>query len=170
MWAASPARKSRPYCMGSTTKLCILATFFCRTGPSTQFPAFLGRQADLKLLPDFLVGPQAKILVRGALDIEAADLRRAHAEQREAALMIGVDQFLRRWRRLGENAQPSEGIIPLVNRERARRNRRAADAVKAVAAGDEITDQLGLLAFILEKNARPRRLEIVHADVFGFKK
>jgi hypothetical protein len=48
----------------------------------------------LKLLPNLLVRPEGKILLRRALDIKAADLWRTHAEQGKAALMIGVNQFL----------------------------------------------------------------------------
>ena len=37
MCAASPARKSRPNCIGSTTKLRMSVTFFSSTGPSRSF-------------------------------------------------------------------------------------------------------------------------------------
>ena len=111
-----------------------------------------------------------KILVWRALDVQAADLRRAHAEQGEAALMIGVDQLLRRRWRLRENTQPSERIIPLVNGKGACGNGGAADAVKAVAAGNEIAGEFGLLSAVLEKNPRPRSRKVAHADVLDFKK
>src|ERR1700746_3012600 len=118
-----------------------------------QLPAFLRRQADLKFAPNLVVGPERKIFIRRALDVEAADFRRTHAEQGKTTLGGGVDQFLRRWRRLSENAEPPERIISLVDGERVRGNRRAADAVKAVAADDKIAGQFGLLAFVVETNS-----------------
>src|SRR5207302_5004357 len=96
--------------------------------------------------------------------------RRAHAEQGEAALMIGVDQLLRRGWRLREDAQPCKRIIPLVNGESPSGNGGAADAVKAVAAGDEVAGEFGLQPAVLEKNPRPRSRNVAHADFLDLKK
>ena len=47
-----------------------------------------------QLLPDPVLGPGGRVLVSGHLQVEAADLGRPHALQREAALVVGVDQLL----------------------------------------------------------------------------
>ena len=67
----------------------------------------LAVQARLELVPDLLVGPVVGIVVRVTLDVEAAQLRRAHAVQREAALVARVDQLLGRGRDLGEDPEPA---------------------------------------------------------------
>src|SRR5437879_13839249 len=71
---------------------------------------------------------------------------------------------------MGEEAQPSERIIPLVNLERAGGNGWAADAMKAVTAGNKITGQFRFQPVVLEKNSRPRRCKILHAHILDFKK
>ncbi len=146
MCAASPARNSLPYCIGSTTKLRMPVMPFCSTGPSCNFQFSSPREPDLQFLPDFLVRPIQEVFVGAALEIEAADVRRAHAEQGETALVVGVDEFFRGRRGFGENAQPGERIHAIESGEHAFGYRRAADAMKAVAAGDEIADQFARLA------------------------
>ncbi len=58
-----------------------------------ELPVFDCGKPRLQLLPDSLVGPLVDVLIGRALEIEAADFRRAHAEQSEAALMVGVNQL-----------------------------------------------------------------------------
>ena len=53
----------------------------------------------MQLVPDALVGPRVERVVGRALDVEAGELGRAHAVQREAALVVGVDQLVERRRR-----------------------------------------------------------------------
>ena len=65
----------------------------------------------LQLLPDALVRPLVEWLVGAALEVEARELRRAHAVEREAALVVGVDQLLVRRRGLGEDAEPAERVL-----------------------------------------------------------
>ena len=89
-------------------------------------------------------------LVRRHLKIEARDRRRAHAEQREAALVERVDELVGGRRRLGENPEPAERVDALVDGEHAGWNRRPADAVKAIAAGDEIAVNLVFGAAVAE--------------------
>ena len=48
-----------------------------------------------------------------------------------------------------------------------RRHAGAADAVEAVAAGDEVAGELVRLAVLLVGDARPRPVEVVHRDVGG---
>ena len=146
MCAASPARNSLPYCIGSTTKLRMPVMPFCSTGPSSSFQFSSPASLDLQLLPDFLVRPIQKVFVGTALEIKAADARRTHAEQRETAIVVGVDEFFRRRRRFGENAQPAERIHAIESGENAFGQRRAADAMITVAASDEIADEFARLA------------------------
>src|SRR6185503_3746695 len=60
-------------------------------------------------------------------------------QEREAALVMRVDELVHRRRHLRENAEPAERICAL---ERLSRNRLPADAVEAVAAGDRVALQL----------------------------
>ena len=108
----------------------------------------------MKFVPDFGVGPQRDVFVGLALDVEAADLSRTHAEEREATIVIGVNQLFRRWRGFGKNTEPAEWIFAVVNLQRARANRGAGDAVKTVATGDEIAGDRVLLAVKFELNSR----------------
>ena len=55
------------------------------------------------------------VFVRRALQVQPRDLRRAHAEEREAALVEAVDQLVGRRRGVGENAEPGERIDALVD-------------------------------------------------------
>ena len=109
-WAArcAPRRRSGTgarYCIGSTTKLRIAEMPFSVTGTFGECPA-VGREPRLQLLPDARVGPFVDALIGGHLQVQAADARRPHAEQREAALVIAVDELLARRRDSGENAEP----------------------------------------------------------------
>ena len=63
MCAASPARNSRPYCIGSATKLRIAVTPFCITGPSPSVAAVVRLQPPPQLVPDARVGPLVDVLV-----------------------------------------------------------------------------------------------------------
>lgn len=88
MCAESPARNRLPYCIGSATKV----------------------RMQAQLVPDPLIGPEAELLIRRALQIEPRDRRRANAEERESALVVRVDQFFGRGRRFGQDSQPGERI------------------------------------------------------------
>ena len=68
MCALSPARNSRPYCIGSTTKLRIGVMPFCSIAPSCE----LARAAEalVQLVPDARVRPVLDVLVVVALQIE----------------------------------------------------------------------------------------------------
>ena len=65
-------------------------------------------------------------------------------------VMEGVDQLLRRWRSLDEDAEPPKGIGSGVLRARILGDPAPAHPERAVAAGDVVTGDLLLLA-ILEK-------------------
>jgi hypothetical protein len=45
-------------------------------------------------MPDSVIGPIVDVLIGTYLDVQPADFRSSHAEQGEAALMIGIDQFV----------------------------------------------------------------------------
>ena len=84
-----------------------------------------------------------------ALEVHALHVGRAGRDQREAALVVGVDQLVRGRRRLGQDAEPAERIDPeVVLAHAAFRNGRAADAVAAVAAGDEVAGEFLVLALL----------------------
>ncbi len=74
----------------------------------------------------------------------------AHAGQGEAALMVGIDQLFGAGRHVGQDAQPAEGINPLELAAHTRRDGLAADAMEAVAAGDELAVQpVGLAVLVV---------------------
>ena len=136
MWAASPARYRRPCCIGSATKLRMPVTPFSRIGPSASVQP---RRAEprLQLGPDALVGPLGDVLVVAHLEVEAAERRRAQAEQREAALVVRVDELVARRRRRRRGCRASR----TGSRARTIRSTPAGidgrrHAVEAVAAGD----------------------------------
>src|SRR5262249_19077461 len=60
---------------------------------------------------------------------------------------------------------PSERIFAVIDREHARRDAGAADAMKAVAAADEIALDRLVAAAMTEADLRPRAGDIVQADV-----
>ena len=74
-----------------------------------------------------------------------------------------VDQLLRGRRRCGQDAEPGEGIDPLEDAQHALRDRRPADAVEAVAAGDEVAVELAHLAVIAEADRGLVAVEVVQA-------
>src|SRR5438552_1667705 len=62
-------------------------------------------------------------------------------------------------------AAAPERIFEIVDARRRRPDARPADAVKAVAAADEIAAELIEPAAVAETDFRARALEVVHADV-----
>src|SRR5262245_10046284 len=122
-------------------------------------------EAGMQFLPDARVRPVLDVVVRRALQIEPRQGRRAHGVKREAALVIGIDQLVFGRRRFGQNSDPAEGIFAIIGRERGGRNARPANAVKTVAAADEVAAELFLLAVVPEANFRRAAAEIVHAHV-----
>src|SRR5262249_46384028 len=116
--------------------------------PFGQRPAVVGREPGLELRPDSLVRPVGDVVVGIALEVEALDLRRARADQGEAALVVVVDQLFSGPRRPGEDAEPAERVQPRVLGQPSRRYGWPRDAVEAVAAGDEVAGQLTGLAVV----------------------
>ena len=71
-------------------------------------------QPKPELIPDAILRPGVHRLVGVDLKVEAADLRGPHAVQRKAALVVGVDQFVRRGRRLRQDPEPGKWIAAFV--------------------------------------------------------
>ena len=105
-------------------------------------------------------GQFVNVLVVIALQIEPRQRRRAHGVEREAAVGVGIDQLVIRRRRLRQNAEPAERIIALEHAEHAVGNARPADAVEAVAAGDEVAIDLLRAALMREADLRLRSRSI----------
>ena len=80
--------------------------------------------------------------------------------------MVRVDELVIRWRDLREDPEPTKRVLARERAQRAVRNGRAAYAVVAVAARDHVALEIDLLASMPKANSRPRRLELVHADLF----
>src|SRR6266702_7165774 len=96
-----------------------------------------------------------------------AALGRAHGAERKAAGVVGVDEFVADRRRIGQNAEPAERIDPLELLDRRRRDAGAADAVKAVATGDEVAIDLVGDAVLDPGYARVTTVEIMRLYVLG---
>ncbi len=110
MCAASPARNSRPCCIGSTTKLRIPVTPFSRIGPSLSVqPSSPSRAWSSSQIRSS--GHVVDVLVRRALQVEPGDAAasaccaarsRARARRRSAPRSTGPP---------GEDAEPAERVL-----------------------------------------------------------
>jgi hypothetical protein len=86
--------------------------------------------------------------------------------QGEAALVVGVDQFLVRRRRLDQDAQPGERVDVVVGLQHAVRDGRPADAVETVAARDHVgRELLRRAARVPEGHPGVVAGDVVHFDV-----
>ena len=81
---------------------------------SKMVPALTSPSRVPQLVPDPVVGPVLDVLVGGDLEVQPADLLRAHRVQREPALVPGVDQLVGGGLRLGEDPEPAELIDVVV--------------------------------------------------------
>src|SRR5262249_49883535 len=111
--AASPARKRRPNCIGSTTKLRMPVRLFSITGPSCSFHTIVGFESLMQFRPHAVVGPALEVFLGRHLDVQPRDLGRTHAVERKAALMGRINELVVRRRRFGEQAEPRKGIRAL---------------------------------------------------------
>jgi hypothetical protein len=80
--------------------------------------------------------------------------------------VVGVDQFVRSRRHAGKDSKPSKRIHALVHAKHAGRNRRPANAVKAVAPGNEIAFQFFDGSSVLEANLGIC-VDVMNASGFG---
>jgi hypothetical protein len=92
----------------------------------------------LELGPDALVGPVFDLLGDQDLEVQARDLAGAHRLKREPVRVTRVDEFVHRRPDAGR-IEPAELVLVVERRDDAVEDRRPADAVEAVAAGDEVT-------------------------------
>jgi hypothetical protein len=139
---------------------------FLDDGTFGEFPAVMRGEALVEFAPDAMIGPERKVFIGRALEIEAADFGRAHGKQRKATMVMDVNEFLGCRRRLREDAEPAEGIVAFVNGEDARGDGGAADSVEAVATGDEVAIEALGGAIVLERDVGIRGVERVERD-FG---
>ncbi len=87
--------------------------------------------------------------------------------ERKAACVIGVDEFVVDGRNVGEKPEPAEGINLLEGVEALALDRGAADAVKAVAAGNVVAvDAVGDTVLLIGDIGRGT-VEIMRRDVGG---
>ena len=84
--------------------------------------------------------------------------------EREPALVVREDQHVGGGRDCGQNPEPSERVVALIDTEHARRDRVARDPLESVAPRYEIAAQLLLDALVAEANARLLGIEAVQAD------
>ena len=140
---------------------------FSIEGPVTRSSAALLVQPSLQLVPEPLVRPLVDVILERTLQVIAAAVHRAHGAERKASLVVGVNQFVVDRRRLRQDAEPAERIDPLEGLDRRRLDAGAADAVEAVAAGDEIAVDLAGHAVLDIGDARTVGVEIMRLDVGG---
>ena len=142
MCAASPARNSRPWRIGSATKLRIPVIPFCRIGPSAGCQPSSVRSRTCSSDQMRSSDHAARSSSGGDLQVEPGDRRRTHAEERKAAVVQAVDQLVGCRRGVSQDPEPRERIDALERSQVRRRDRGAARAVEAVAPGDPVTGQL----------------------------
>src|SRR5262249_34396709 len=121
----------------------------------------------LQLIPEAIVRPLVDVIVERALNIMPAAPGRAHGAERKTAGVVGIDQLVTDRRRVREDAEPAERIDPLELLDRGRLDAGAADAVEAVAAGDEVAENLVGDAVLHVGYARVTAVEIVRLHVLG---
>ena len=110
MCAASPARNSRPCCIGSTTKLRIARDALLEDRPLAQRPAVARSPGAVQLLPDAVVGPGVERIVGRALQVQPAELGERRLCMAKPRSWYAYSTSSRgRWRRC-QNAEPGEGV------------------------------------------------------------
>ena len=145
MWAASPARNRRPWRIGSATNERSGATLFSIDGPVCRAAA--ASAGMRRFSSPRTARPASPRRPRRAAPAGSSGCASASASCRaRSRARVGVDQLVVDGRRIGEDAEPAEGIDALVDADRLLRDRLAADAVEAVAAGDEVAVDLVALA------------------------
>ena len=139
---------------------------FLEDRPLGERPA-LEAEPCLQLLPDTVVRPLGEVLVGAALDVEATELGRAKAQEREPAVVVRVDELVVRGRDRREDPEPAERVLARELGEHACRDARAADAVEPVAARDHVAFELLVAALVPVPDQRALGLEVVHRDILG---
>src|ERR1700676_2848642 len=137
-------------------------------GPGNEMVDRLLVEALFQFIPEPFVRPLIDVIVERALYVIAAAVHRAHGANRKAPRRVRVDQFLADRRRLRQDPEPAERIDPFERLDRRRLYAGAANAVKTVAAGDEIAIDLVRDAVLDVSDARMIGVKIVRLDVGGF--
>jgi len=133
-------------------------------------PTNAGRHSSAEFSPDSFVRPISNAIVSRTLEVESGYSWRPHTEQSKSSLVVRIDQLVGCRRSLSEDAEPREGVRSFVAIQDAVGNRWQAGAVRAVAAGNEITGELLPFAMVIEVNPGRRRRHVVQAHVPGVKK
>ena len=123
--------------------------------------------AGVQFVPEAGIRPVRRLVGGRHLQVEPRNARRAPAAQGEAAVVIAVGHVGDR-RRMGEHAEPGKVVGPAIGFDDALGHGRAADAVEAVAAGDEIAFEHLVDAVLPVMDARPGAVEILDARHLGF--
>ena len=167
MCAASPARNRLPQRIGSATKERSGAMLFSIDGPVIISAATSSGRRRLQLDEELLVRPVVDRIGERHLDVVAAQRRRAQRAQREAALVLRVDQLRRDGLRARQHAQPAERVHALEFPDLVLRDRPAADAMEAVAADDVVAIDTHDLVLVAKGEIGPLRLDVVRLHVLG---
>ncbi|SKY75504.1 Uncharacterised protein [Mycobacteroides abscessus subsp. abscessus] len=122
--------------------------------------------ASGELGPDRLVAPVSKACVGGDLEILPAQVRSAHAVNRQSVRVGAVHALFGDRCGVRQNAQPGKGIRAFKGLD-VWRHRRASDAVEAIARRDDVGVDVMSDAIDGEFDGRCAALEIVHGDVVG---
>src|SRR5207302_2743447 len=120
-----------------------------------------------QLVPEALVRPLVDMVVERALHIVAAAVGRTHGAERKSARVVGIDQLGADRRGFRQDAEPAERIDPLVGLDCRWVYAGAADAMKTVAAGDEVAFDLVGHAVLDVADARAVAIEIERLDIGG---
>jgi hypothetical protein len=122
-------------------------------------------QSPAEFFIESRVRPIFDMIVQATLQVEAAAGGRAHRAQREAALVIGIDQFIGDRRLVDQDAQPAKRVDAFVTPENILRDALAANAMEAVAAGNEVALDLLYRSAMAVAHAAAVRLVLVQADI-----
>ena len=118
-----------------------------------------------QLCPEGIIGPIGSAVIQIALQIVAAAGFAAHAAKRKAARMANIDQFVIYRRHIRQKPKPAKGIDFLIKRDGGLRYTRTANAVEAIAAGDDIAGQFVQGAIGFKTHLGLRSIEIQRHDV-----
>jgi hypothetical protein len=138
---------------------------FLDRGCGDQRLGELRGQTPPQFVPEPRIRPRVRILVESALHVVAAAVQRTHAAQGETAFMIRINQLVRdRWS-VGQNPKPAKRVNALETAHRLGRDAAPANAVIAIAAGDEVADQFACSAAVRVAHDGMRALEAFDAHV-----
>ncbi len=121
------------------------------------------RQPRTELRPDPVVGPVVHARLRVALEIQPLHARRPGRHQHEPPLRMRIDQLVRRRRRLRQDPEPGERVLP--EEVAPLRDQVAAHRARPVRPDHEVALQRLLAALVGEPDRRLLGLDPVHRGV-----